>query len=142
MQSFGWPALLFYEPGRRIRESWVAKTTARHGRSLCKKERSHDGNPGRLTAADETASILHTIKAFKFHDLTEGEAKSDLVKRFDGHPDEDLCRRLKVYIDRMLRQVRTDEVDAATAASDIQAMIAAVLSGDPDAACLAELGPE
>jgi hypothetical protein len=93
-------------------------------------------------AGELPSQILRPIQAFTKHELPLDQAKSEIVRLFDGHPNENLRRRLKTYVDRMLARVSCDEITLETAAGDIQAMIAAVLAGDPDAPCLAELGPE
>jgi hypothetical protein len=98
--------------------------------------------PAQLVADDETKAILLTLEEFRHHDLTLEEAQSDLALLADGHADEALAGKLADYLDGMLHRVASDEISSDTAARDIQCVITAVTSHDPDAALLEELGAE
>lgn len=95
--------------------------------------------PAQLVVADDDKAILLTLEEFKRRELTKEEAKSDLRLLFDGHPDECMARALVKYLDGMLSRVACDEITNETAAADIHQMIAAVVSNDPSAECLAQL---
>lgn len=89
--------------------------------------------PAQLVAADETKAILLTLEEFKHHDLTLAEAQFDLALLADGHADEALAGKLADYLDGMLHRVASNEISSDTAARDIQCVITAVTSDDPDA---------
>ena len=95
--------------------------------------------PAQLVAADETKAILLTLEEFKRHDLTLHEARSDLSLLADSDAGSELAQPLTEYLGRMLHRVKCNEIGSEAAAHDIQKVIAAVVSTDPDTAQPAEL---